>query len=132
MFVGSFLDNFPGGTSIILLLNILGSTFSMVVYIFNMYAYEWSKLSFNKSKFQKIDLINPEGPYYLLIASLSISLTGGMTSLLTSAYRYITLNTNESNRSIKFLTLEIVYIIGKHLDYFIPYQIYIFYIHFVQ
>lgn len=94
MFVGSFLDKFPGGTNIILFLNLLGSTFTLAVYILNMYAYEIS-------------------PYYLLIGSLSVSFTGGMISLLTSAYRYITLTTNELNRSIKFVTLEIIYIIGN-------------------
>ena len=47
-----------------------------------------------------------------MIASLSISFTGGMISLLTSAYRYITLNTNEETRSLKFVALEIIYIIG--------------------
>lgn len=44
MFVGSFLDKFPGGTNIILLLNLLGSTFTLIVYILNMYAYEISKI----------------------------------------------------------------------------------------
>ncbi len=44
MFVGSFLDKFPGGTNIILFLNLIGSTFTLVVYILNMYAYEISKI----------------------------------------------------------------------------------------
>lgn len=104
MFVGSFLDKFPGGTNIILFLNLIGSTFTLVVYILNMYAYEIS-------------------PYYLLIGSLSISFTGGMISLLTSAYRYITLSTNETNRSLKFVTLEIIYIIGVSLAVFLGGQL---------
>jgi len=36
-----------------------------------------------------------------------------MISLLTTAYRYITINTSESGRNLKFVSLEIIYIIGN-------------------
>ncbi|KAI2806544.1 hypothetical protein BLOT_008501 [Blomia tropicalis] len=93
MFVGSFLDQSPNGTSIILALNIVGNVFSLLIHILNMFVYESS-------------------PYYMIIASLSITFTGGIISLLTTTYRYITINTEEKSRNLKFVVLEIIYVIG--------------------
>ena len=56
LFVGSFLDNYTGATNILLLLNILGNSFTLIIYLINMYFYESSK--YNISINQLIIILN--------------------------------------------------------------------------
>lgn len=49
----------------------------------------------------------------MLIGSVSMYFTGGLVSLKTAAFRYVTINTEESVRTIKFVILQILFVLGK-------------------
>lgn len=46
LFIGSFLDNYSGGTRLVLLFGVFGDLFAMSTYVVNVYFYNTSKLSF--------------------------------------------------------------------------------------
>ncbi len=55
-----------------------------------------------------------------MIASLSIWLSGGMMSFGSTAGLYITSNSGEKSRAMKFVILEIIIVLGKHISIQMP------------
>ncbi|KAF7491983.1 hypothetical protein SSS_06761 [Sarcoptes scabiei] len=54
-------------------------------------------------------------PYYLLLTSSTYFLSGGMGSFLTATNRYIVINTDEKNRSIRFTIFQITMIVSMSI-----------------
>ncbi|KAI2807839.1 hypothetical protein BLOT_005779 [Blomia tropicalis] len=92
LFVGSFLDKFKQSTTVIMSLNVGSDILLSIVQLLLIYFYDSS-------------------PYYLLIASSSAWFSGSIMAFNSAAYRYITVNTEEQFRAIKFVILEIIFVI---------------------
>ncbi|KAH9398144.1 hypothetical protein TYRP_019150, partial [Tyrophagus putrescentiae] len=99
LFVGSFLDNHPSATFIVMFINVLGDIYSIAVYLLLVHFFDTS-------------------PYLLLTASLYVWFTGGTMAFSTTAYRYITLTTDEKSRALRFVVLEIIFVIGLSISIF--------------
>lgn len=99
LFVGSFLDKFKQSTTVIMSLNVGSDILLSIVQLLLIYFYDSS-------------------PYYLLIASSSAWFSGSIMAFNSAAYRYITVNTEEQFRAIKFVILEIIFVIG--IDFWLP------------
>lgn len=99
LFLGPFLDAYPNATYLIFLVNIFGDCFASIVNLVLIYFYNTS-------------------PYLHLIASLSIWLSGGMMSFGSTAGLYITSNSGEKSRAMKFVILEIIIVLGYAVSMF--------------
>ncbi len=55
------------------------------------------------------------GVFYILFASISVWFSGGIMSFNATAYRYITITTPEQQRTIKFVILEIIFVVGNFI-----------------
>lgn len=94
LFVGSFLDNYRGGTKLLFSISIVGSLLAGTIYLLNEAFFIWS-------------------PYYLLLGSATYWITGGQASYMTVTYRYIVVNSSEKFRPLKFMLLQVSVVTGK-------------------
>ncbi len=54
-------------------------------------------------------------PYYLLLNSIPTSLTGGSMTLFMAVYSYVSVNTPENLRSIRYTFIEFSFLLGTNL-----------------
>lgn len=94
LFVGSFLDNYRGGTRLHFSISIVGSLLAGTVYLLNEAFFIWS-------------------PYYLLLGSATYWITGGQASYMTVTYRYIVVNSTEKFRPLKFMLFQFAIVTGE-------------------
>ncbi|KAJ6220727.1 hypothetical protein RDWZM_006539 [Blomia tropicalis] len=94
LFLGSFLDNYIGGTRLILLIGIVGDLISAFTLAINIYFFHWST-------------------YLILIFFSLYWFTGGLGALITASYRSIVITTNEQFRPLKFIFFGISMTIGQ-------------------
>lgn len=93
LLLGPFLDTYPNSTFVIFFISILGDVLAALGNLANVYFYLSS-------------------PYLILLSSVSIWLTGGNMSFTTTAIMFITANSRESSRGIKFVLMEVIIVIG--------------------
>ncbi len=94
LFVGSFLDNYRGGTRLLFTLSIAGSLLAGISYLLNeLFFRSWSH-------------------YLLLLASATYWITGGQASYMTVTYRYIVMNSGEQLRPLKFMLFQFAIVTG--------------------
>lgn len=93
LFLGPFLDKYPSGAYIILFINAIGDSFISISNILLVQLFDTSA-------------------NYLIIPSAINFLTGGFQTFTTIAGLYITMNTAEKDRALKFVILEIIIILG--------------------
>jgi hypothetical protein len=60
-------------------------------------------------------LLDFKDPYYLLLNSMPTSLTGGFVTTLMAIYSYVSVNTPENFRSIRYALIEFSFFLGTNL-----------------
>ncbi|KAH9407257.1 hypothetical protein TYRP_012807 [Tyrophagus putrescentiae] len=105
LFVGSFLDNYRGGTRLLFTLSIVGSLLAGTSYLLNeLFFRSWSH-------------------YLLLLASATYWITGGQASYMTVTYRYIVMNSGEKLCPLKSMLFQFAIVTGFFLGTFIGGQL---------
>ncbi|KAF7491723.1 hypothetical protein SSS_03668 [Sarcoptes scabiei] len=100
LFFGSFLDRFPSATKFIFVWLNLIEIFVIAFYALNVIFFDLN-------------------PFYLLLANLSIFITGDITSIFVGFNRFVILNTTEPNRYIRFTFFQISMIIAPSIGIFL-------------
>ncbi len=120
LLIGSWTDKYIHGRKILLCLSSISGIITSLLHILNAIFFKWSN-SYNfclDNCFQSIifmHLLYFKDPYYLLLNSIPNSLTGGFMATLMAVYSYVSVNTPENSRSIRYAFVEFSFFLGTNL-----------------